>query len=367
MKIAYNAQIFLEQTYGGISRYFCEIAPRISNFLDTEILITAPIHINSYLEHLPSQIVSGFRLPPYISRLPLNWRGSGMVMGDILLRLAAPDIIHETYFCPFRFGPRHARRVLTIYDMIHEKFSSDFDQNDETSRNKLIAAKRADHIICISESTRTDLIELMGINPSKISVIYLGFGLMNDTQIEATEPFEDKSFLLYVGARRGYKNFIGLLNAFSLSARLRQNFKLVCFGGGDFSQEEHEAIGKFGLNTDSVIQMGGNDHLLATLYKAATAFIYPSLYEGFGIPPLEAMSFDCPVICSNKSSIPEVVGDAGEYFDPYDIDNIRVAIEKTVESVGRMNELKEKGRQRLNLFSWDHCAKETSEVYRKLL
>jgi len=91
------------------------------------------------------------------------------------------------------------------------------------------------------------------------------------------------------------------------------------------------------------------------------------LYEGFGIPPLEAMSFHCPVVCSNSSSIPEVVGDAGEYFNPTSVENIRDAIEKVVDSNTLRNDLIEKGKQRLNIFSWDRCARETAELYRDII
>ena len=367
MKIAYDAQIFFEQAYGGVSRYFCEIASRISEYQDLQVSITAPMHINAYLEHLPKQIVSGFRLPK-TDHLALSVRGVGMLIGDLMLRAVSPDIVHETYYFPYRFGPRRARRILTIHDMIHEKFASDFASTDRTARFKLMSVERADHIICVSESTRRDLIELLGIIPDKISVIYHGFGLKNDavpnvgeTALSSAEPY-----LLYVGNRERYKNFSGLLQAYATSFKLQKCCRLVCFGGGSFSPTELEAMEKLGLNVGRVVQIGGSDQVLATLYNSAVALVYPSLYEGFGIPPLEAMSFDCPVICSNESSIPEVVGDAGMYFDPNDIENMRDAIEHTVESNSQQNLLIAKGRQRLKMFSWDRCARETADVYRSL-
>lgn len=100
--------------------------------------------------------------------------------------------------------------------------------------------------------------------------------------------------------------------------------------------------------------------------SGACAFIFPSLYEGFGIPPLEAMSHDCPLVCSNTSSIPEVVGDAGEYFDPADAASMRAAIERVVTSDSHRKLLISKGRARLKYFSWDCCAVETLEIYMKL-
>ncbi len=367
MKIAYDAQIFFEQAYGGVSRYFCEIASRISKFQGLQVSITAPMHINAYLGQLPLQIVSGFRLPG-TDHLPLSVRGVGMLIGDLMLRALSPDIVHETYYFPYRFGPRRARRILTIHDMIHEKFASDFASTDRTARFKLMSAERADHIICVSESTRRDLIELLGINPDKISVIYHGYGLINDAvpNVGETALSFNEPFLLYVGNRGRYKNFSGLLKAYATSIKLQKCCKVVCFGGESFTPSELEGMEKLGLNGGRVVQISGNDQVLATLYNSAVALVYPSLYEGFGIPPLEAMSFDCPVICSKESSIPEVVGDAGAYFDPNDIENICDVIERTVGSDSQRNLLIAKGRERLKMFSWDRCARETADLYRKL-
>lgn len=367
MKIAYDAQIFFEQTYGGASRYICELATHISELKDFKVSITAPMHINAYLDHLPPQIVSGFRLPG-TDHLALSARGIGMCFGDIMLRSISPDIIHETYYFPYRLGPHRARRVLTIHDMIHEKFSADFASTDRTARFKQMAAKRADHIICVSDSTRRDVIELMDISSDKISVIYHGFGIKHKAvPISANiEQHFDKPFILYVGNRGRYKNFSGLLKAYGTSTELKKHCRLICFGAGQFSADELETIKMYGLNGGHVIQIGGDDNVLAALYKSALTLVYPSLYEGFGFPPLEAMYFDCPVVCSDTSSIPEVIGDAGEYFDPNNFDSIRSKIELVVNSVSLRNELIEKGRERINNFSWEQCANETADVYRKL-
>jgi len=376
MKIAYDSQIFCTQTYGGISRYFCEIATRIARYPGVEVSITAPMHINAYLKHVPPGIVSGFRAPNtdrFNTRSGRNyprmalWR-LGFVMGDLMLRAKTPDIVHETYFPAFPLGPCRARRVVTIYDMIHERFASIFPRADKTAHYKARAAKQADHVICISESTRRDAIKFLGLNPDKISVIYLGFDLMKTVSAHVAEQVLPTSspFLLYVGNRRGYKNFIPMLKAYAASSRIRDGYKLVCFGGGTLNADELGTMQSLGLGSAHVVQVGGNDKLLATLYENASAFIYPSLYEGFGIPPLEAMSHNCPVVCSNTSSIPEVVGDAGEYFDPGDTDSMRSAIERVVTSDSHRKILVARGRVRLTHFSWDRCASETHDVYKKL-
>lgn len=377
MKIAYDSQIFCAQTYGGVSRYFCEIATRIARYPGVEVAITAPMHINAYLEHVPPGIVTGFRAPNtdrFQARSGKNYprmalRGLGLLMGDLMLRAKSPDIVHETYFSPFRLGPRRARRVLTIHDMIHERFASSFPHADKTARYKARAAARADHVICVSESTRRDAIEILGLPLDKTSVIYHGFDLMNVAANNA-EAFAFPTavpFLLYVGNRGGYKNFLSLLEAYGSSPQIKTEYGLVCFGGGAFSSDELKTMQGLGLDCGRVTQIGGGDQLLASLYENATAIVYPSVYEGFGIPPLEAMSHDCPVVCSNTSSIPEVVGDAGEYFDPGDIDSMRAAIERVVTSDSHRQLLVARGRERLRCFSWDRASAETFAIYTKLV
>jgi len=258
--------------------------------------------------------------------------------------------------------------VLTIHDMIHEKFASNLPHADKTARYKALAAKRADHVICVSESTRRDAIEILGLPFDKTSVIYHGFDLMNAYRARDEKMVLPTSapFLLYVGNRGGYKNYNRLLEAYSTSPLLRAGIRLICFGGGTLRTDELQTIQELGLHSDQVMQLTGDDQLLARLYEHASAFVYPSLYEGFGIPPLEAMAHDCPVVCSNASSIPEVVGDAGEYFDPGDIESMRSAIERVVGSASHQKVLITKGRMRLKSFSWDHCAAETFDVYLKL-
>jgi glycosyltransferase involved in cell wall biosynthesis len=376
MKIAYDSQIFCQQTYGGISRYYCEIASRIAKELSVEVLITAPMHSNAYLAHVPPGIVSGFGGPKtdrfqaiYGAIYPRLAKRLGLFMGDWMLRAMDPDIVHETYFSPYRLGTRRPRRVITIYDMIHEKFASNFSHADKTARYKALAAERADHVICISESTRRDAIEILGLHPDKTSVIYLGFDLMRADGERAGDLVSSTNnpFLLYVGNRGGYKNFLGLLEAYATSPQLRTGYRLICFGGGALNMDEQKAIHKLGLDSSQVMQLGGSDQLLASHYERASAFIYPSLYEGFGIPPLEAMSYDCPVVCSRTSSIPEVVGDAGEYFDPADIESMRAAIERVVMSDSHRKLLIAKGHARLKYFSWDRCAAKTLDIYMKLV
>ena len=368
MRVVYDPQIFSQQVYGGVSRYFCEIAARISNAPGVKVSIVAPMYVNGYLQKMPPGIVAGFRAPRNEQfRRPL--RKLDALITDWMLRATAPDIVHETYFSPRQTGPNRVCRVLTIYDMIHEKFASHFPHADKTAEYKAIAAKRADHVICISESTRRDAIEILQLPAERTSVIHLGCDLMTAGEGRGKDvvlPMK-KPFLLYVGKRGGYKNCLRLMEAYATSPQLKDGYGLICFGGEPFNGDELSMIHRLGLNGSHVMQLGGDDRLLASLYACASALVYPSLYEGFGIPPLEAMSYGCPVICSNTSSIPEVVGDAGEYFDPGDVDSMRDAIECVTESKARREELIAKGRERLNCFGWDRCASKTLDIYRKLI
>lgn len=372
-KIIYDYQIFAIQEYGGISRYYHEIASRIARMPDFDPQILCPLYVNEYFEEYSSnqKMRKGWKIKnlpkTYILKQILN-----QVISNLSIDKSGTEIIHETMHTSNRFvGSKKHKRVVTIYDMMDEKFAASRDRNGRLAREKAVAVERADRIICISESTRKDAIELLNIDESKISTIYIA-ATPDITLGKEDSPGErkisqlDKPYLLYVGIRGDYKNFTRLVEAYHRSQRLNQDFQLICFGGGVFSAEEKSQINSLQL-ADKVIQISGDDDKLAYVYRRAAAFVYPSLYEGFGMPPLEAMAFNCPVICSNISSIPEVVGDSGEYFDPYNVDSMIDSIEKVVYSETRSNHLKQLGQDRTKVFSWDLCAKQTSEVYHSLL
>jgi glycosyltransferase involved in cell wall biosynthesis len=378
--IVYDYQVFSFQKYGGISRYFYEISSRIAQISDRDVRIIAPLYVNEYFNESPqsNKLMQGLKInkPEGISSkstqnsIPKAINPRDIInqqISNILISIYNPDIIHETYFTTKNIGTKRHKRVVTVHDMIHEKFSSSKDPTGEFVRTKAIAINRADLIICVSENTRKDLIEILGVDKAKISTIYHGctLNINIDRDLEQIPQIE-KPYLLYVGERDGYKNFSSLLSVYKNSKKLKQDFQLVCFGSGRFSSEEIQTIQEFQLE-GKVIHLSGSDDILAQLYRQAAAFIYPSLYEGFGIPPLEAMSCGCPVVCSNVSSIPEIVGDAGEYFDPYDLDSMSHAIEKVVYSEITANNLKRLGYERVKLFSWDLCAEQTNKIYQSLL
>ena len=366
MKIAFDYQIFGMHEYSGISRYLYELAREMATTYSQDVNIIAPLYVNKYLRKTPGA-VNIWGIP--IRRIPKTARLVQTVNSLLIkpmFKWLKPDIVHETYYTTAQYAPNDAKVILTVYDMIHERFPQSFSSSDFTRCQKVAAIARADHVICISKQTQKDLVELLDVDPNKTSVVYLGFTLTT-TKSQLCDAINGRPYLLYVGNRNGYKNFEGLLRAFAESSILQTGYRIVCFGGGALKRRERILMSKLGFKDSDIFQVSGSDEVLTGLYQRAIAFVYPSLYEGFGIPPLEAMSFDCPVACSSVSSIPEVVGGAGAYFDPTNINDIRSTIENLVTDESLRIKLITAGRERVKLFSWKRCASETLDVYQKVL
>lgn len=363
MKIAFDHQIFTAQIYGGISRYFTILAEELIKG-NNDVKVFTGIHQNSYIKELPGSHVFGMGLKSYPKKTSRLFNNLNSFVSEMGVNLWKPQIIHETYYSSIPGGS--IPRVLTVYDMIHELFPEYFPLDFETTENKKKSFARVNHIISISESTKKDLINIFDVDEKKITVVPLGVDLDKFKKI-IFEIEEEKSFLLYVGSRGGYKNFFGFINAFVASKRLKNNFNIIAFGGGKFSDEEKKYFYEIGLKEQQVRQISGDDEVLNRLYQTAAAFIYPSLYEGFGLPPLEAMAAGCPVVCSNTSSMPEVVRDAGEYFDPKSIEEIVFSIENVIFSNNLRKKLIESGYRNAQKFSWNNCSSKTIDVYRNIL
>jgi glycosyltransferase involved in cell wall biosynthesis len=370
LRVMFDTQIFCHQRFGGVSRYFCSMALEMQHLAGITPLIVAPFHYNEYLGRLPRTLVCGRRVPWLEGKTALCY-GLSVIPGIIAARRYRPDVLHNTYYFPIK-PPAGARRILTIYDMIHEKFPKYFGAKPMLSRLKAASAAAADHVICISHSTRRDVLDAYDIPPERVSVTQLGFDALDSLlTAESASDFRTRvlgantPYLLHVGSRSGHKNFQGLLDAYGSSAWLQGNFLLLCFGGGDFTAAERLAISAAGV-ADRVRYLGGSDAVLAACYAHAALFVCPSFYEGFGSPVLEAMSLDCPVACSNSSSLPEVAADAARLFDPADRDSIRDALEAVLNSPATAATLKERARVRRTQFSWRRCAQETLNIYRQV-
>jgi glycosyltransferase involved in cell wall biosynthesis len=364
--IVYDYQIFSEQEIGGISRYFSKLASYILRNNEFNLKIAAFFHKNSYLESIDKSILLGKYIDyrPYttMARITLN-----RTLTSLYYQATKPDIIHQTYYSYPEFIPKNSKVVVTVHDMIHENFSDYMLRHDRTAENKARAVSRADHIICVSNNTKKDLISILNVDPRRVTVIHHGCSKLINVEQQANLITKvDKPYILYVGQRKFYKNFKRFVQAYSMSI-FAKDYSLVCFGGGDFTLEERNFFTELKLTNQQIVCVSGDDYQLAYFYKNAATFVYPSLYEGFGMPLLEAMSLGCPVICSNTSSFPEIAGNAAILFEPTSVESIRVAVERVLSSPCLAANLAKLGYEQVKKFSWDKCARKTSEIYRLLL
>lgn len=364
LNVIYDHVIFSRQAIGGVSRYLVKLASLSKQFGVNPIII-APVHSNLMLKSVDKDLIKG---------LYLDWddfykyKGAFLYLNqfatDILSIKEKPALIHETYYSLFPSIKKRVPRVLTIHDFVHEKYPHLFKSSDNTIELKKAAIKRADYLICISQKTKEDLLELYKIPENKVSVVY--HGIEKDTFISLPpQPLETRYFL-YVGSRAAYKNFDLVLQAFSNYGQDLEDCQLLVFGGGAFSRAEKRRIYELNLE-DRVRIESGPDSLLAHRYQNAVALIYPSLYEGFGFPPLEAMQYQCPAIVSNASCLPEISGDAALLFDPFSQAALADAMIKVMNDGALNSKLRELGSQRVKDFSWSRTVLETTRIYHQLV
>jgi glycosyltransferase involved in cell wall biosynthesis len=238
---------------------------------------------------------------------------------------------------------------------------------------KIIRAKqrlyaRAEAIICVSESSRQDLLCFYGIDRAKTRVIHHGLNRLPGSAQAASELRQriPAEYLLFVGSRAAYKNFNHLLRAFR-STGLHKSLLLVAAGGGPLTPEERLLAEQLEIDRQLVVLPQLSDTALAEAYAAATLLIYPSWYEGFGFPPLEAMAAGCPALVSNTSCLPEVCLDAPFYFNPHQEGSLDQALLAAVNDEAARQRARERGTRVAARYSWNKCAEQTLALYRECL
>ncbi|MCX8006491.1 MAG: glycosyltransferase family 4 protein, partial [Coriobacteriia bacterium] len=274
------------------------------------------------------------------------------------------DVYHPTYYHTLLARrPRPPAVVLTVHDMIHELFDQVPDR-ERLCALKRRAVDRADVVVVPSMSTRGDLQRLIGVPDDRIVVIPHGSNFTGDEPGDGSVEFPDR-FVLFVGSRWSYKNFRRFFEAMARIMADDPELHLVCAGGGGFTKEELGLFAKAGL-AERVHARPGHDRALAAAYRRASVFVFPSLYEGFGMPVLEAMAFGCPVVASRVSSLPEVGGDAALYFDPLDLEDIAGTVSAVLRSDDLRARLSAEGRRRASRFSWDAAVRAHADLYRTI-
>jgi glycosyltransferase involved in cell wall biosynthesis len=287
------------------------------------------------------------------------------------------DVFHAPSFVVPLYLP--CKTVITLHDLTHIIYPGEFNRFVQIYYRIFVkhAVSEAKMIIADSRNTKKDIVKWTGKPESRVRVIPLAveddYRVINDENALKQCKLKyklNKPYILYNGSKKPHKNLKGLIEAFSL---LKMDKKIDCclviVGKRDNTNQETDysaidaMISKLDLQ-DSIVFTGGvHNEDLALLYNSAEVFAFASLYEGFGLPPLEAMSCGCPVVVSNSSSLPEVCGDAAQYVDPYNIDDIANGIYKVLLDHELRESLVGKGLSRKRLFSWKKCAEETLSAY----
>ena len=364
MRVLYDHQAFSLQDYGGISRIFTEL---VLGLTSKGIEVNLPLlYSNNF--HLKE---AGLQPDTLLQKITLKKRSLIYAVNDLYNKYEIGkgkfDIYHPTYYKPDLVNyAKNKPVVATYHDMINEKFSGVFKelQSDKSiiSQKKSLI-KKANSIIAVSENTKKDLIELYGISPNKIKVIYLGNSFSANP--DSSSPLVKNPYLLFVGNRGLYKHFIPLLSAIA-PLLISNDISLVCAGGKTFDSTELDHIKSLSLS-NKVQQIAINDVSLANLYSNAISFIFPSMYEGFGIPILEAFSCNCPCVLSNRGSLPEVAGDAATYFEPDDLHSMHGAVKKVIEDQSLTIKMVQRGKERLKRYSWTKHVQDTIQLYNEII
>lgn len=380
MEVFMHPCTFWQDRVSGFARYHCELAAHLMQLgvnihipireTPNENLKTASFFPQTSAE-APGIPLAARAIRLMLSHTPFARQANNYALRAEIRRYMHAvhrfDVIHPTHTNAYDLIPFIGKTplVLTVHDMTHEIYPNLF-KNDPTAQRKQDYARRADRIIAISECTKRDLMAICGIEPEKIDVIHHGNSLVLPADA-ATRPMElPERYVLFVGRRRDYKRFDLCLKAFAELADADRELQLVCAGGGAFTPEEFSLINSLHLR-GRVHQCWFTDEELAITYNRSQAFVYPSAYEGFGLPILEAFSCGAPVLCSKASCFPEIAGDGADYFPADDAAAMAAAIQRVLESQDHANGLRARGAERLTHFSWQRCAAETKATYQKAI
>lgn len=382
MKVLYDPQAFDMQTHGGVSRCFAELYAHRPAFVDASISIKETNNV--YLKDLgfpeAGDVYKHFlcakdtKLKHFLFKLTYNLKYGKFSRWDkrplinqyeteSVIKRGDFDIFHPTFFDDYflrLIGKKPF--VITVHDMIPEIFSMDHSQ----AKQKLAVIPKAAHIIAVSGQTKKDLVRIMNVPEEKVSVVY--HGADEEPYIpSSTAPFAEE-YILYVGTRYEYKNFTAFCKSCVGILKRHPQLKIVCTGV-PFSPEEIQLFESLGIKDRMVHKFVQTRQELFDLYHYAITFVYPSKYEGFGIPILEAYKADCPVMLNRASCFPEIAGDAAVFFD---LNSEKSDFEEQFETLYRLTgdergELIQRQRERMKLYSWSKSAAQLADVYKDVL
>ena len=369
------------QTHGGVSRSFAELYHHLPQEVKAEISILESnnVHIQCLGNIKPSEYQyhkflcgKDFRGKGYLHRWYDKLTKGGYYpdcnknYSIKLLKAGNFDVFHPTffddYFLPYLNGKPF---VLTIHDMISELYPQYFAKDDFQIVMKRKLAPLACAIIAVSEHTRKDVIRILNVPKNKVHVIYHGCSFPDKSSIQI--PYT-KPYVLYVGERWGYKNFSLFVNYVAPVLKKYTDLHIVCTGKS-FSKEEIQELESLGIRNRFIHHWARTDEEFFSLYHHASCFVYPSEYEGFGIPILEAYKADCPVMLNHASCFPEIAGDAAIYFS---MTKKSSDFAQQLTRVLSMNHTEReallfKQRKRLERYSWQKSAMQLYNIYNSIV
>ena len=382
MKVLFDNLGFEDQAFGGVTRYFTEI---IRHFpAEIETLLPVIETANVYLQAAPFRIPAArWSFQQYFPRT--HFRGKHLSF-KILSRLISPfvegceiknrrrflellakdefDVLHLTraHMYGRDWMPAVGKKpiVVTIHDLIPDKIQG--LKRFQRERRRILPF--VTRFIAVSENTKSDLVDEYGVDPDLIDVVYHGPSEILPTT-SANLPALPPHYILFVGGRGGYKNFGFFAKSIAPWLRNRPSMKLVCTGA-PFTPSERKMLADAGVLGLCEARFFPNEEL-PSLYEHAFAFVFPSVYEGFGIPILDAFRAGCPVLLNRASCFPEIGGDAALYFADGNEESLVRQLDRLESEPELRKELREKALQRVKAFSWAKAAKETARSYRKAL
>ncbi|MFK8112965.1 MAG: glycosyltransferase family 4 protein [Rubripirellula sp.] len=366
MRIAYEGGVFEIMRHGGAARYFLDLINHLPP--SVQPVVMPPEGLDLPLSQ-PATEIESVRIKPPLKMVRRYWRPAQHTRLAQQVASTKPDLVHWTYYVglcrrPIKRGP--LPNVVTVLDFIHEAFP-ELDPEGENRRWQRQAIEAADHICCISETTYAELCQRYPQAAKRASVTLLGNTFGSVIAEPAPKAVTERPYVLFVGRRSGYKNFRVVWDAWKQARMSCPDLDLV-IAGPPMKRRERANLGML-HQPDGFIHLGAvSDSQLKGLYQSAAAFVFPTQMEGFGLPALEAMECETPVLASTCEALQEVLGPAGHYFDPHRVNRLT----ELFIAVGRQSlpdrETKlDIGRKRAQEFSWQRTASQTAQAYRQVL
>jgi glycosyltransferase involved in cell wall biosynthesis len=370
MHVGLNLIYLVPREMSGLETYARQLIPSLRDERP-DLLLTAFINHEASADHAWRELVDTVTVPVYGRRRSAWVRGEQLLLPRLAER-AGVDLVHSLASTAPALGS--FRRVATIHDVIYRLYPDAHGWRAPAMRMLvLLAARRSDRIIVPSQTTRRDLVQLLRVPAEKVDVVPNGLGLPpsrtwdDEEQLRRKYDLGSHPFLLSVSLKRPHKNLVRLLDAVALIPSEDRPVLVLAGHATPYQQELREHADRLGIARDTRFLQWVPEAELEGLYRSAACFVFPSLYEGFGLPVLEAMSRGVPVACSDRGALAETANGAAVMFDPEQPRSIADAIERLLTDGAECERLSEAGRGNAARFTWAETARKTLRTYESTL